>query len=89
MVLTAYFINRNRGRGFWRFNANLAFQFEAKWVSNRPGVTPAQFYEDVVLKLTEVVKSVRVDLLKAINGTNIYKVRNVTIFKGTKVIWIK
>ena len=55
-------------------------QFKAKWVSNRPGVTPAEFYDDVVLKLSEIVKSVRVDLLKAINGTNIYKVRNIIKF---------
>ena len=56
-------------------------QFKTKWISSRPGVTPAQFYEDVVLKLTEVVRSVRVDILNPINGTNIYKVRKRALFQ--------
>ena len=60
--------------------SKLNHQFKAKWVSNRPGVTPAQFYDDVVLKLTEVVKSVRIDLLKERNGSNIYKVRKIISF---------
>ena len=60
-------------------------QFKTKWISSRPGVTPAQFYEDVVLKLTEVVRSVRVDILNPINGTNIYKVRTKHFFNKLSV----
>ena len=77
----AHKIIYSRGDSQW----SLAFfpcffipQFKTKWISSRPGVTPAQFYEDVVLKLTEVVRSVRVDVLNPINGTNIYNVRKST-----------
>ena len=43
-------------------------------MSNDSNVSPEQFYHDVAYKLEDVVKEIRLDLVKPINGTNIHSV---------------
>ena len=55
-------------------------------MSNDLNVTPRQFFNDVVYELEEVVKEVRLDLVKPINGTNIHTViaDNLKLFYHSK-----
>ncbi len=48
-----------------------ALQWGAHWVSNRSGVTPAQFYREVVVGVEELVRSVDVYSEEEVGGTNI------------------
>ena len=47
-------------------------QFGATWVSNDSRVSPAEFYADVVLKLEEIVLSVKIYAESLIDGKNIF-----------------
>ena len=41
-------------------------------MSNNSNVTPREFFQDVVYELEDVVKEVRLDLIKPIDGTNVH-----------------
>lgn len=53
----------------------LLLQFQAQWVSNQSGVTPKQFYYDVVFSLEDVVLDVLFNLIRPINGNKNPKVK--------------
>ena len=53
----------------------LLLQFQAQWVSNQSGVTPKQFYYDVVFSLEDIVLDVLFNLIRPINGNKNPKVK--------------
>ena len=47
-------------------------QFGANWVSNDSNVSPSEFYDDVVLKVEEIVLSVKIYAEVLIEGKNVF-----------------
>jgi len=62
-------------------------QFKAQWVSNQSGVTPKEFYNDVVYSLENIVLNVLFNLIKPINGDKNPKVPPTHIFCGNETIF--
>ncbi len=57
-------------------------QWHAMWVSNQPNISPNVFFEDVVLPLDEVVKSVDVFLESEVDGQSHFTFEGNATFCG-------
>lgn len=56
-------------------NTKNEIQFGANWVSKQQGISPTEFYKDVVLEIDDIVKHVDVYVEVAIEGKNLFRIK--------------